>query len=402
MKMGKTVRFGIFGTWRGLAFIKALANIDGAEVAAICDANPEKTAEAQPFCPADVKICSDFDEMLDSGIDAVILCNYFNQHAPFAIRAMNKGVHVFSETLPAVTLKECVSLVETAEKTGCVYSLAENYPYSRANMELTRVYKSGILGEVVFAEGEYVHPMSPAESGYYAPGQYHWRRFNPKTYYLSHSLAPLMTATGLMPKRVIGKVAAGKAYSKAHGREDYDGAGIMLVETDSGAIFRIAGSCNFGGAGNWYRLGCEKGGVESVRGTDDKVRLVINQWDQSEVTKYAGEECIYRPEMTELGKKALGSGHGGGDYWVTWHFVQDLLLGQVPFMNVYRAAAIAATGILGWRSVLQDSRQMDIPDFTKKEDREKYANDDLSPFPSAECKSTLPYCYYHLDTESEK
>ena len=106
--------------------------------------------------------------------------------------------------------------------------------------------------------------------------------------------------------------------------------------------------------------------------------------------------------MTELGKKALGSGHGGGDYWVTWHFVQDLLLGQVPFMNVYRAAAIAATGILGWRSVLQDSRQMDIPDFTKKEDREKYANDDLSPFPSAECKSTLPYCYYHLDTESEK
>ena len=96
-----------------------------------------------------------------------------------------------------------------------------------------------------------------------------------------------------------------------------------------------------------------------------------------------------------MDKKAASHGHGGGDYWVTWQFIQDLLNRSEPFMNVYRATAIAATGILGWRSVLNDSRQMDIPDFSKKEDRDRVRDDDLSPFPYADGrKPTLPCVYY--------
>jgi len=392
--MEKTLKIGVFGTWRGLAFIKALQLIDGAEVAAICDNDPSKIEAALEFCPKDVKVAADFDALLDSGIDAVILCNYFYEHTPFAIRAMKKGIHVLSETLPAVTMQECVELVETVEQTGCTYSFAENYPYSRANMEIRRVYHSGVLGEVTFGEGEYVHPMSIKEFQYYSPTPDHWRRYLPKTYYMTHALAPLMTATDLMPRRVIGKVAAGKAYCQKRGDESGDGAGIMLVEMDNGAVFRISGSMHCSTRSNWYRLACEKGDIANVIGTNDKVRLAISTWDLTEETKDMCTETEYKPYLSDLGRTAMKCGHYGGDFWVTYHFVQDLLNNREPYMNVYRAAAIAATGILGWRSVLQDSKQLDIPDFRNTDDRERFRSDDLCPFHIGNKAPTLPHSFY--------
>ena len=95
--------------------------------------------------------CEDFDELLDSGIDAVMLCNYFHEHAEYAIKALKKGIHVLSETMAAPTPALCVELCRAVEESGCVYMLAENYPFSRACTELTRVCKRGNLGEIVFA-----------------------------------------------------------------------------------------------------------------------------------------------------------------------------------------------------------------------------------------------------------
>ena len=46
---------------------------------------------------------------------------------------------------------------------------------------------------------------------------------------------------------------------------------------------------------------------------------------------------------------------------------------------------------MGWRSVLEDSRQLGIPDFRKEEDRRLYENDELTPFPSEGKPNSLPY-----------
>lgn len=391
--MDKKLRFGVFGTWRGLAFIKALAKIDEAEVTAICDKDDSKIAEAKKHCPANVKVCADFEELIHSGIDVVILGNYFDEHTPYAIRAMRAGVDVFSETTAAFTLKECVELVEAVEETGRTYALAENYPFFRCNREITRIGQSGILGEVIFAEGEYVHPMSPAEARYFTPTGHHWRNGLPTTYYCTHAMSPLMAATGLMPRRVIGKTSVSRAYARSIGRESgksCDNGGIMLVEMDNGAVFRVAGDCCFGTRGNWYRLACQKGSVENVRGSHDQVRLVFNPWDYNETCGTAGPENIYLPAESPLDEKAKGSDHGGSDFWVTWTFVQDMIHGRQPFMNVYRAAALSAMGILGWRSALNDSVQLDIPDFSKQEDRDRVRNDDLSPLYHLGKEPTIP------------
>lgn len=391
--MERKLKIGVFGVWRGLAFIKAIAKIDEADVAAICDRDESKIREAKKFCPADVKVCADFDELIHSGIDAVVLGNYFDEHAPFAIKAMEAGVDVFSETTPAFTLKECVELVEAVERTGRTYALAENYPFYRANREITRVYQTGVLGEVVFAEGEYVHPMSPAEYRYFTPAGRHWRNGLPTTYYCTHALSPLMSATGLMPKRVIGKVSVSRGYAEELGKapgSSCDNAGILLVEMSNGSVFRVAGDCQFGTRGNWYRLGCQKGSIENQRGSGELVRLCFNSWDLPKDGSYQTAETTYLPLESPLEEKAKGADHGGSDFFVTWNFIQDLVHHREPFMNVYRAVSISAVGILGWRSALDGSRQLEIPDFSDPAARDQVRDDALSPLYHLGQEPTLP------------
>lgn len=388
--MERKLKLGVFGTWRGKSLIEAAKIIDEAEVVAICDNDPKRIEEAKPHCAPNVKVCADFDELLHSGIDAIILANYFHEHAAYAIQAMKAGVHVLCECLPAVTMKECVELVEAAEETGTLFAMAENCPFTEANMEMTRLFKSGVLGEVIYAEGEYCHPGSPATADKYRPSEDHWRSYIPKTYYLAHSIGPLMVMTDLMPKRVIGKLAAGWNFNRARGREHGEVAGIMLVEMDTGALFRVTGTCGYGPKAHWYRLACEKGGVESVRGTHDRVSLSINPWDLDDSNRSYASRAEYSPERTAELQKALVCGHDGADYWVVKNFVDDVLAGRMPYMDAHRSAAICAVGILGWRSVLNDSKQYDVPDFRNPADRDQYRQDDASPFPGENPADKLP------------
>lgn len=391
------IKIGVFGTFRGLQYIEAINILDGAEVTAICDQDPLKLEEAKAILPADVKVCETFELLIHSGIDAVVICNYFNEHAPYAIQAMKAGVHVLSETTAAITMKECVELVETAEQTGCIYSLAENYPYFRANMEMEDVYKSGDIGEAIFAEGEYVHPMSRQESEFYNPGPKHWRSLTPCTYYCTHAMAPLMKITDLMPRKVIGKVAVSRQYAEDIGSKTTDNYGVLLVEMDNGALFRVGGCGAFGPKGNWYRLGCSRGGVESIRGNMDKVRLVVNPWSLNDNTRKTGTECVYTPALKEGGEKAVNFEHGGADYWVTKDFISDVIQHKEPYMNVYRAASLAALGILGWQSATGDSKQLLIPDFRSREEREAFRNDEKSPFFMNGNEPSLPNALFYLD-----
>lgn len=47
--MQQKLKIGVFGVWRGLAFIKALQKIDEADVTAICDRDEGKVREALKF-----------------------------------------------------------------------------------------------------------------------------------------------------------------------------------------------------------------------------------------------------------------------------------------------------------------------------------------------------------------
>lgn len=397
--MDRRIKIGVFGAWRGQSFISLLKHFkDDAYCCAVCDKNEKMLEHVKQWCEEGTQFFTDVDEFFECEMDAVILCNYFHEHAPYSIRALDKGIHVLSETTAAGTLKECVELVEAQERASAIYALAENYPYMLCNQELERIYKGGTLGNVIYAEGEYVHPMNINEAKYLTPKPLHWRAWLPRTYYLTHSLAPLMMITDTMPVAVNAKSVHSELFDemlvKPGLRKVSDMASIMLVEMNNGALFRVTGSAGFGPHGNWYRLACEKGGAESIRGNQNLVRLAYNPWNTPE-----GEETdrTYHPEWPSHKELADKAGHGGGDFWVIYHFISNIKEGTKPFFDVYKAVSMSAVGILAWRSSLESGREYKIPDFRNKEVREKYRHDDLSPFPDENGKATLPCSSKYAD-----
>ena len=396
----KKIRLGIFGCRRGRSYIKAIfnGNIPDVRVTAICEKDAERIGKALELCPKGrwaPKVFTDAEEFFASGtFDAVLLCNYFTEHAKYAILALQNGIHVFSETMAAVTMADAVALVRAAEGSPAVYMLGENYPYLRSLFEMRRIYAEGSLGRVAFAEGEYVHPMGPVDTDKYTNpeknGYYNWRRFLPPTYYSSHALAPLMYLTGEMPRRVVGMSSHFSDENiRRFGRNRIDSVGVMLVSTDKNSVFRVNGSSHMGAKGNWYRLGCENGGIETVRGNQNSVRLSYNTWDLPSPDTPA--EQVYEPAWPSDGERADACGHSGGDYWVLRFFFDAIRGRRAPFPDVYAACALSATAILGWRSILGGNIPFDIPDFRDEEQRNLWEDDRLNPFPTENEPNTLPF-----------
>ncbi|HQL64666.1 MAG TPA: Gfo/Idh/MocA family oxidoreductase, partial [bacterium] len=367
----KEIRVGVLGVGRGMSFAYG-ADSAGMRVVAICDRWEEKLKEAET--KLNVTTYTDYDKFLEHDMDAVILANYFHQHAPFAIKALNAGKHVLSETSCNSTLAEGVDLCRTVEKTGLIYMLAENYPYTVFNMEMKRIYRAGEIGEVTYAEGEYNHPMSPDSKCRLSPGQNHWRNWLPPTYYCTHALAPLVYITENMPVKINGLSIACPSVNRKTAKRADPGF-VMLCRMDNGAVFRLFGLV-LPGHSNWYRIHGEKGAMEITRGPGyfgpGLVRVWHEEWDK---TKSQPLEMTYVPQWPAKAELAARAGHGGGDFWVNWYFSQAIKTGEQPFFNVYRGVTISSVGILGWKSALEDGKPYNIPDFKKEEERKKYEND---------------------------
>ena len=153
----KAIKLGLFGVNRGSAFYDII-KANGGELVAICEKHPIRCKLAKDYWGESLAVYDNFDEFIKHDLDAVFICNYFHEHAPYAIKCIEKGIPVLSECTAAGTLAEAVELVRSVEKHKTIYMLAENYPYMLFNQEMRRIYRKGELGQVLYAEGEYNHP----------------------------------------------------------------------------------------------------------------------------------------------------------------------------------------------------------------------------------------------------
>ena len=162
------IRVGVIGVRRGESFIKGATDAVGMKLVAICDVWEERLqAVGRNY---GVATYTNYDAFLEHDLDAVILANYFHEHGPFAVKALDAGKHVLSETSSNGTIAQGVALCRAVERSGCIYMLAENYCYTVFSQEMRRLYRTGEIGRVTYAEGEYNHPMAPDARLHIAPG----------------------------------------------------------------------------------------------------------------------------------------------------------------------------------------------------------------------------------------
>ena len=86
------------------------------------------------------------------------------------------------------------------------------------------------------------------------------------------------------------------------------------------------------------------------------------------------------------------AGHGGGDFWVAYHFMKYVLEDEEPFFNVYHSVAMSATAILALRSSYHGGAEYKIPDFRNEGERKLWENDHDSPFPDESGNACMPCC----------
>ena len=201
------LKIGVFGGYRGHTMINVLLHHDDAELVAVCDKyeplleTVRKEAEEKGL---NVALYTDFEEFIKHDMDAVVLANYANEHATFAIRCMKAGFHVMTEVLPCETMAQAVELIETVEQTGKVYTYAENYCYMRHAFEMQLRYEKGEIGEVQYIEGEYIHDCTAIWPQITYGDPDHWRNRMYATFYCTHSIGPMLTITGRRPVQVVG------------------------------------------------------------------------------------------------------------------------------------------------------------------------------------------------------
>ena len=371
------IRVGVIGVGRGQSFARGANDSIGMKLVALCDTWEERLKEVGK--QYEVPTYTDYDKFLEHEMDAVILANYCHEHAPFAIKALRAGKHVMSETAAAKTMAECVELCRTVESTGLIYMFAENYPFSAANQEMRRLYHAGEIGQVRYAEGEYNHPGEENWRLSISPGLNHWRNWLPSTYYCSHALGPLMYITDTMPTSVNALAVTEEETQSPKTVKVSDVGGIILLRMDNGAVFRIFGLM----LSSVHRGRYEVHGERGLLSTGDanswgSVRVFHEDWLRKDGQP---QNMLYTPDWPEHGDLARKAGHGGGDFWTNFHFANAIRSGEQPYLDVYRGAAMAAVGILGWRSCLDEGRPYPIPDFKDEAQRKEYENDRWSSFP---------------------
>lgn len=370
------VKIGVLGTMRGSSMINYCKVATNAEVVAICDKWKEGLRRQQEE-NKDLNIAyyDNFDDFIKHDMDAVVLANYANEHAPFAIRAMKAGKHVFSEVVPVQTMKEAVELIEAVEETGKIYAYGENYCYMPAPFEMKKLYREGRIGTIEYADCEYLHNCESIWPSIAYGDKNHWRNNMYSTFYCTHSLGPIIHMTGLRPVSVTGFECPVWERNLRVGRKNGE-YGVEIVTLENGAIVRSTHG-NLYKWSNWYCLYGTKGRMESAReeaqnGGTSRIYISADEYSGGYDTHKA--ETYMADEKLADGSKAFG--HGGSDFYSMWHFAEKIRGNEeADIIDVYEAMDMFLPGHFAYRSILAGGVPMEIPNLRNKSERDRWRND---------------------------
>lgn len=385
------VRIGYVGIGgMGSAHVNNLLRIPGCRITAVCDVNPERTAWAvkaitaagHPAPAVYEKGPRDFERLCArEDLDLVYNATPWEWHVPICLAAMKNGKHAAVEVPAAMSIDDCWALVESAEKHQKHCVMMENCNYGRMEMLAFHLVRQGLLGEIVHAEGGYLHDLRDIK--FSSTGEGLWRRaWSQKlngNLYPTHGLGPVANCMDINrgdrfdyvvsmsgPSRGLQNWAAEHFPPDAPQRRETFVLGDVnasLIKTANGRTIYVVHDTNL--PRPYSRINLVQGTKGIFQGYPDRVyvegRSRPHQWDQAR--DYLAE--FDHPLWKDIAAKAAGAGHGGMDYMEDYRLIKCLREGLPTDMNVYDAAALSSLVGATVKSVASRSRPVDIPDFTR-------------------------------------
>jgi len=153
----KRIRIGLIGAGsaaRGI-HLPGFQLCEGVEVTAVCDRDA-KAAEATGVAAR----FEDYQELLASGVDAVVIASPNHTHAEIVREAAAAGKHILCEKPLALNLEEARGMLEAVEQAGVVHMTAFTYQFTPAVNYLRHLVKSGALGRIRSVRAAYLMALS--------------------------------------------------------------------------------------------------------------------------------------------------------------------------------------------------------------------------------------------------
>lgn len=144
------INVGIAGYGKiGQLRANAIRKIENANVIAIYDIDPSHIDSNE------VKVCDNYNELLEQNLDAVFICAINNVLADFTIKALAKGIHVFCEKPPAKNTQELSKVMKAESKSAKILKYGFNHRYHYSVMEAKKIIDTGEMGKLLWMRGVY-------------------------------------------------------------------------------------------------------------------------------------------------------------------------------------------------------------------------------------------------------
>ncbi|MCY4781642.1 Gfo/Idh/MocA family oxidoreductase [Sphingobacterium sp. UT-1RO-CII-1] len=387
------VRIGVIGVgMRGPGAVDRLSYIEGTEIVALCDLHADRVTKAQGILTRkglkEAKAYSGENGWMtmlkEQELDLVYICTPWEYHAPMSIAAMKAGAHVACEVPIGLTVKECWEVVRVSEQTKKHCMMLENCCYDFFEMLTLNMARQGMFGELVHAEGAYIHDLLDLnfnKNGY----QDMWRlRENIKmngNLYPTHGIGPIaqcmninsgdrmthlvamQSADFMMGDKAKELAAKDSFYQEFVGKRFRGNMDTTLIKTEKGKTLMVQHDVTSPRPYSRLHL------LSGTKGFAQKYPSEGIAFGHSFVKPDELKELYtkYTPELIKfIGEQAKQvGGHGGMDFMMDWRLIDCLRNGLPIDQPVYEGASWSVIVPLSVESVAKNSKTVNIPDFTK-------------------------------------
>lgn len=359
----RKVRVGLVGY--GLCKFSAqfeFQNHPNVEVVAVSDLLPDRCAALAKHVKCN-KTYPSLEEMVkDDKIEAIFVATDAPSHARHCIEVLNHGKHVCT-AVPAFRgdIEDADRLLEIVRKNrGLVYAMFETSVFHDDLYAMEKLYAADVFGHIVYSEGEYCHPHSlgaPSLDSYKD-----WRKNGSPMWYPTHATAYYVSVThgSFVDVSCQGTPLFDKSKRQPNGIGNIFKSEVGLFRTSEGGLSRMI-IC--GSQGEYLEAGRLRGEYAGYSWHNGQAGGFVGDAEGKRRLIKALEKGV-QTKKPALPPGVSAGGHGGSHGYLADDFIDAILRGRKPAVDVIDALNMTVPGYYAHLSAMKDGEKLKIPQYS--------------------------------------